>query len=155
MKRFKWQLQRVLEVQQKQEQVKRAQLAAITEQLKQAKDELVTKKRILQELLDGLLQSSPQERLSKQAFFMTCSAANDAAIRTLESKIQVLAAQQREKTAEVIKIKQANEGLQKLRSEAEMEFLKEQQQDEQKELDEATTIRFAHKIMMQPKEVIS
>ena len=50
MRRFKWRLQRVLEVKRKEEQVKRAELMQITEQLSQARGELFMQKRKLEEL---------------------------------------------------------------------------------------------------------
>ena len=154
MKRFKWRLQRVLDIKQKEEQVKRAELVNTTEQLSQARGELFMQKRILEDLINRLSEVCPQERLGRQEFFMTYSAANDTKIKKLESEIELLTARQKEKIAEIMKLKQFNEGLEKLRTEAETEFSKEQEKLEQKDLDDASTFRFARNIMSQSKEVV-
>lgn len=154
MKRFKWRLQRVLDIKQKEEQAKRAQLVDITERLSQARGELFMQKRKLEELIDALSEIGPQERLDRQAMLMTYSAANDRVIKKLEEEIELLKARQQEKIADVLKIKQFNEGLEKLRAEAKTEFMTEQEKHEQKDTDEATTSRMARKMMTQSNEVV-
>lgn len=153
MKRFKWRLQRVLEVKKKEEQVKRAQLVQITEQLSQARGELFMQKRKLEELLDELYETGPQDRLDRQQQFMIYSAANDRMIQRLEKQIKQLADQQKDKIAEILKIKQFNEGLEKVRSEAQAAFIAGQEKLEQKQMDEMTTSRIARK-MITSEEVV-
>ena len=70
-------------------------------------------KRILEDLIDSVSETHPQEQLGRQEFLMTYSKTNDKTIKKLEGDVKVLAAQQQEKIAEVLKIKQFNEGLEK------------------------------------------
>jgi flagellar export protein FliJ len=147
MKRFEWRLQRVLDIKQKEEQVKRAELVHITEQLSQMRVALFLQKRILEDLLEELAEAHPHERLSRQAMLMTYSAPNDRKIKELQENVNNLAAQQQEKLAEILKLKQFNEGLEKLRADAQEEYFKEQETLEQKAMDEASTSRFARQRM--------
>ncbi len=146
MRRFKGRLQRVLDIRQKEEQVKRAELLGITERLSQTRGELFMQKRIVRSLIDGLSEEHPQYRLNRQALFMTYSTNNDDRIKKLDADINKLEIDQKEKLDEIVAIKRLNEGLEKLRSQAEMEFKKEQEKHEQKEMDEAATSRFARKM---------
>ena len=151
MKRFVWRLQRVLDIKSKEEEIKRAELFAITEELARTRGELFTQKRMLKKLIDSLAEESPKKRLGKQEFFLRCSATTDELIKKLESKVNELGTRQREKIAEVLKIKRFKEGLEKLRVEAKMQFIKEQERLEQKDADEMTIMGFARKIMRRDK----
>lgn len=147
MKRFQWRLQRVLDIKQKEEQVKRAELVHITEQLSQVRVALFLQRRILEDLIEALDEAHPQERLSQQAMLMRYSAANDRRIKELEKNVDTLAGRQQEKLAEIIKLKQFNEGLEKLRADAQEDYFKEQEMLEQKAMDEASTSRYARQRM--------
>lgn len=148
MKRFAWRLQRVLDIKQKEEQVKRSELLSITEQLAKLQGELLVQKMILKNSIEELSQERPVERLGKQKLFLEFSAVNDKLIANLENKINELRKQQKEKIAEVLKIRRYKEGLEKLRVEAKAEFMKEQEKQEQKQIDELTTTIFARKAML-------
>ena len=52
---------------------------------------------------------------------------------------------QKQKIAEVLKVRRFKEGLEKLRAEAKTRFIKEQEKLEQRELDESATVGFARK----------
>ena len=149
MKKFVWRLQRVLDIKKKEEQKKQSELLSITERLAHVRGELLVRKKILENIIDGLAKENPAKRLEKQEFFLRCSTTNDEVIRKLENKINELETQQREKKAEVLKLKRFNKSLEKLRTEAKMQFIKEQDRLEQKEADEMSTIRFARNIISQ------
>jgi flagellar biosynthesis chaperone FliJ len=151
MRRFKWRLQRVLDIKQKEEQVKRAELLGITERLGQIRGELFMQKRIIEDLIDGLSEEDPRNRVGRQAFFLNYSATNDAKIKNLERGIETLETQQKEKMAEILTIKRLNEGLEKLRSQAKTEFVMVQEKLEQNEMDETSTSRFARKMIEKNK----
>jgi len=147
MKKFVWRLQRVLDVRIRQEQAKKAELLAVTEKLAQRRSELLTQRRILCELIEQLDAEDSAERLNRQAFFLRASQTNNALIRRLETDIEQLAAEKLQKIAEVVKLRRFREGLEELREEAHIEFLREQEQLEQKEMDERTTMRCAREIL--------
>lgn len=151
MKRFAWRLQRVLDIKQKEEQIKRMELLEITEGLAQAKGELLMQKMILKNMIDDLREESPKDRLGKQASFLRYSKTNDEIINNLKNKIGQLGSEQKEKIADVLKVRRFKEGLEKLRVDAKIQFMREQEKLEQKAADEITTIRFSRKIMQRDK----
>ena len=149
MKRFAWRLQRVLDIRKKEEQVKKAELMGLTERLVQVQTEVLLKKRTLKNMIDNLAEEDPKNRLAKQEFFLRCSARDDELIRKMESKVAELKIQQKEKIAEILKIRQYKEGLEKLREEAKTQFIKDQEKLDQKNADEMTGMGFARKIILQ------
>jgi flagellar biosynthesis chaperone FliJ len=147
MKRFVWRLQRVLDVKTKLEQKKRAELLEITERLAGTRGELFARRKILQDIIDGINKENPRKRLGKQEFFLRHSAASDEQIKKLKDRASELELQQKEKIAEVLKIRRFKEGLERLREEAKRKFIREQERLEQKELDEGATVCFARKMI--------
>jgi flagellar FliJ protein len=145
MKRFVWRLQRVLEIKKKEEQKVRAELFQLTEKLAQTRGELLRWRKMLENIIVGLAEENPKKRLGEQEFFLKYSATSDEQIRKLEDKKKGLESQHREKIAEVLKVKRFKEGMEKLRVEAKVQFIKEQEKLEQKEMDEGATISFVRK----------
>jgi flagellar FliJ protein len=145
MKRFVWRLQRVLEIKKKEEQKVRAELFQLTEKLAQTRGELFRWQKMLENIIVGLAEKNPKKRLGEQEFFLKYSATSDEQIRKLEDKKKGLESQHREKIAEVLKVKRFKEGMEKLRVEAKVQFIKEQEKLEQKEMDEGATISFVRK----------
>lgn len=143
MKRFVWRLQRVLDVKTIEEQTKKTELFKLTEKLAQTHGQLLMQKRILEDLIADISGKSPQNRLSEQELLLKFSVTIDEQIKQLNNKVSKLESQQRKKIAEVLKARRFKEGLEKLRAEAKMQFIKEQEKLEQKELDEGATIAFA------------
>ena len=146
MKRFVWRLQRVLDIKKKEEQKKRAELLELTEKVAQTRGELLTEQKILEDIINGLTGENPKRRLGEQEFFLRYSATNDEQIKKLKNKLSELELQQREKIAELLKIRRFKEGLERLRVEAKIQFIKEQEKLEQKQLDETATVSFVRKI---------
>ena len=145
MKRFVWRLQRILDIKTKEERTKKAQLVKLTEKLVQVRGELLTQKRILDNIINDLAGQKPERRLGRQEFFLRCSTTNDEVIEKLKEKVGEIESAQREKIAEVLKVRRFKESLEKLRAEAKMRFMKEQEKLEQKVLDERATISFVRK----------
>jgi flagellar export protein FliJ len=146
MKRFVWRLQRVLDIKKKEEQKTRAELFELTERLAQARGELLARQKMLESIIEELTERNPKGRLGEQEFFLRYSTASDEQIKRLRENVNKLESQQREKIAEVLKVRRFKEGLEKLRSEAKIQFIKEQEKLEQKELDEGATISFVRKL---------
>ena len=145
MKRFVWRLQRVLDIRIKEEQKARAELLKLTEKLAETQSELLAWRKMLEEIINDLAMENPKKRLGRQEFFLRYSAASDEQIKKLENRVKELESQQRDKIAEVIKLRRFKEGLEKLRSEAKMQFIKEQEKLEQQQLDEGATVLFVRK----------
>jgi flagellar FliJ protein len=146
MKRFVWRLQRVLDIKKKEEQKARAELLELTEKLAETRGQLLAQRKMLEDILNGLTGENPEKRLGRQEFFLRYSSASDKKIKKLEYKVNELESQQRNKIAEVLKLKRFKEGMERLRTEAKMQFIKEQEKLEQKELDEVATVSFVRKV---------
>ena len=146
MKRFVWRLQRVLDIRTKEEQKARAELLKLTEKLAETQSELLTWRKMLEEIINGLAAGNPKKRLGRQEFFLRYSAASDEQIKKLENRVKELESKQREKIAEVLKLRRFKEGLEKLRVEAKIQFIQEQEKRDQQQLDEVSTVLFVRKI---------
>jgi flagellar FliJ protein len=149
MKRFVWRLQRVLDIKTRKEQKVRSELLELTEKLAETRGLLLLQQKILQNLIAALAGESPKNRLSRQEFFLKFSGTSDERIEKLKERISQLESQQREKIAELLKVRRFKEGLERLRAEAKMRFIKEQEKLEQKELDEIATVSFARNMILQ------
>ena len=143
MKRFQWRLQSVLDVKQKQEQLKRTELFELNDTLKTLHAQMLEQKKMLADAIDELAHEEPKQRLEKQGLFMAHVKANDDMIKKLENDIHEMTIQRDAKRNEVMELKKLTEGLDKLRSNAEREFVAEQEKLDQKASDEMTTYRFA------------
>ena len=145
MRRFVWRLQRVLDVRTKQEQIKRAELMMLTEKLAKTRAELMMQKRILKNIISQITEKDSHQRLSEQELFLQCSQESDLRIRQLGNQIGQLESQQKEKIAEVIKLKKLTKGLEKLRAQTKKDFMYKEEQLEQKQLDEGAVVGFVRK----------
>jgi flagellar FliJ protein len=148
MKRFVWRLQRILEIETKKEQKMRSELLELTEKLAETRGVLLTQQMILKEIMAGLAGENPKKRLGRQEFFLKFSGISDERIEKLKEKMSALESQQREKIAELLKVRRFKEGLEKLRAEAKTQFIKEQEKLEQKELDEMASVSFARNMIL-------
>lgn len=148
MKRFVWRLQRILDIKTKKEQKMRSELLELTEKLAETRGILLTQQMILKEIMAGLAGENPKKRLGRQEFFLKFSGTSDERIEKLEEKMSALESQQRDKIAELLKVRRFKEGLERLRAEAKTQFIKEQEKIEQKELDEMASVSFARNMIL-------
>jgi flagellar export protein FliJ len=148
MKRFVWRLQRILDIETKKEQKMRSELLELTKKLAETRGVLLTQQMILKEIMAGLAGESPKKRLRKQEFFLRYSGTSDERIEKLKENVSALESQQREKIAELLKVRRFKEGLERLRADAKTKFIKEQEKLEQKELDEMASVSFARNMIL-------
>jgi len=152
MRRFVWRLQRVLDIKAKQELIKTQELFAITEKLARTRGELFAQRRILRDILEGIGNEKPKDRLVKQEFFLRNSAATDERIRQIQGRVDELKTKQRDKIVEVLKLRRFKEELERLREQAKKKYIEEQDKLEQKQLDETATLSFARESRRRDKE---
>jgi len=145
MKRFVWRLQRVLDVKAKEEQLRRTELFRLTELLTAKRGEMLMRQRVLENLLADLRNDRSAERLNSQAFVLQRVAVDDQRIRKLQEEIADLGVRHKEKTSELLTVRRYKEGLEKLRAQAQEEYIQEQERLEQKELDDRTTVSCARR----------
>jgi len=142
MKKFVWRLQRILDLKNKQEELKKSELLKITEKLILAQTQLLEQERILAELLLEIANKEIKSRLKDQEFFLKCSSSNRELIKKLTQRVRELESEQRKKIEEIFQIRREKESLEKLRAKAREEYDKEQEKLEQKLLDETAAIAF-------------
>jgi flagellar biosynthesis chaperone FliJ len=143
MKRFVWRLQKVLDVKTREEQLRRTELFQMVEQLAARRGELLLRQRILQDLITEIRTGESAQRWNAQEFFLRHAATDDAQIRRLREEIAALEVRHKQKAAEVLAVRRFKEGLEKLRTQAQEEYMREQERREQKEQDERTTLACA------------
>jgi flagellar FliJ protein len=148
MKRFVWRLQRILEIETKKEQKMRSELLKLTEEIAETRGALLMQQMILKDIIAGLTAEIPERRLSRQEFFLKFSGTSDEQIEKLKEKMSALESLQKEKIAELLKVRRFKEGLERLRAEAKIQFIKEQEKLEQKELDEMASVSFARNMIL-------
>jgi flagellar FliJ protein len=148
MKRFVWRLQRILDIETKKEQKVRSQLLEMTEQLAETRGLLLTQQMILKDIMARLAKENPKNRLGRQEFFLRFSGNIDERIEKLKEKMRTLEYRQKEKIAELLKVRRFKEGLERLRKDAKTQFIKEQEKIEQKELDEIASVSFARNMIL-------
>jgi len=147
MKRFVWRLQKVLEINQKRQQAKKAELMKIIQKLALARANLLAQQRILQDLIESVARQSPAQRLGRQQLLLKSTKKNDELIKKHKDQIRRLELDRKQATAEFLKIKRFTEGLENVREQDKRRFIAEQERLEQKEMDEHTSMRFADKLM--------
>ena len=146
MKRFVWRLQKVLEINQKRQQAKKAELMKIIQKLALARANLLAQQRILQDLIESVARQSPAQRLGRQQLLLKSTKKNDELIKKHKDQIRRLELDRKQATAEFLKIKRFTEGLENVREQDKRRFIAEQERLEQKEMDEHTSMRFADKL---------
>ncbi len=142
MKRFEWPLQRVLEVRKIQEHKKTAELFRLTEQLAATRGEMLIKMKILENIIESLGHNNFITQLSEQEFFLSNSVTTNEQIKKIKGKIRLLEQQQKEKITEVLKIRRLREALEKMREDAKIKFIQEEEKLEQKVMDDAASLFF-------------
>jgi flagellar export protein FliJ len=97
------------------------------------------------EQMAAIAQERAGQRISRQAAFLTFSAFDDERIAVQRNHIRQLEAVQEKKTQELIELRQAKEGLEKLRAEAKETYMADQERAAQREMDEHASVAFARK----------
>ncbi len=142
MRRFRWRLQRVLDVKQKAEKAKSAQLLQIGEMLAEARASILMERHKLRKVQEELMAQGEGQRLVHQAMFLRYAEENDRRIAHLERRIMELEQRKQEVANEVIQLKRAKEAMEKLKEEDRERYIKEQDKIIQKEDDDRASAAF-------------
>ena len=138
MKKFVWRLQRLLEIKQKQEQVLRGELVALTEQTVALRGRIMVLKTRLRIQLAELKTLPADRRMQAQALYLEYVPVLDAEIRRLHEQWTQLEAKRREKLGQLLAAQKFRKGLERLRLQARAEYDRQSSREEQKILDECT-----------------
>ena len=146
MKKFKWRLQRLLDIKEKKETAMRAELVTVTEQAVAVRSKIILEKSLLRQMFVELGQKEAKERLDEQEIVLKYSHVRDERIRRLKLELAELEQKRKEKIQEIMKIRKFRKGLERLRADAKVEFVREQESYLQKELDDRSNMSFAGKL---------
>lgn len=145
MKRFRWPLQRLLEVTERREQAHRAELMRLSAEMAACRQAQAMSRRLIQSGLDSLAELDVSRRAVAQELVMRQSAVVQRRLDTLATKMRELNDQRQRKIDELIQIRKKRQTYEKLREQARRQHLASQLKVEQKQLDESAQVAFAAK----------
>ena len=100
----------------------------------------------MEDMMSDIAEKDPRERLGAQELFLKYSKTSDELIAKLKQEVSHLILQQKEKIAEVLKLRRFKEGLEKLRAKTKKEFISNQEKLEQKQADERYAMRMVREL---------
>jgi len=150
MKRFRWSLQRLLDVRRQHELARRAELMRLSEEMARTQQGIMYRKQIIRTSLRELGRSPLDERISRQETVIACSTAREKEVSQFQEQLRALEAQRNEAIQRLVEIKNARESLERMREEARQLHIREQLKLEQKELDERAQVSFVRKAGRRP-----
>jgi flagellar FliJ protein len=142
MKKFKWNLQRLLDVKIRQEELKRGQLLALIQNIAAVRQSLLMRKIKLKQMFAELAALQAAERLPRQQLFLKAVAFTDEQIKMLKTQLEELETRRTAMMAEVLELRRFRKSLEKLRAIARQEYDLEVKNFEQRSLDETAGIAF-------------
>ncbi len=149
MKRFRWPLQRLLDVTVQRERAARAKLFRLSQEIAAAHREIFRLQASLRSALDELADLEMEKRLIAQEVFMRYAEAEEAKLDLMREKLKALQERQSENLTEFKKAKSSRETLERLRDEALRRHTRETLKAEQKQLDESSQAAFARELIKQ------
>lgn len=139
MKRFKWRLQRVLDITAMREQALRAELWALARDIILVRQEIMARQAAVRALLEDLGRRSLAERLPEQAVVLAAAWVERLILKALHAREAELVAARQVKTQIYLRTRGTRRTLERLREEARLRYLREAARIEQAQFDE-----FAH-----------
>lgn len=153
MKRFRWPLQRLLDVTLGREQAIRAELAVLANRIRQLRQEVGRRRQRLRELVARLDGLDLTQRLTEQMSIMPLVDQEQRRIEDLESQAAILEQQRQAKTREFMQVRQRRQSLEKLRQQAHLRYQQEAARQEQKQTDEAGNVGYVRSRMARFQDV--
>ncbi len=147
MKRFRWSLQRLLEVTVHREQVLRAELMRLSQEMAGLREIILARQAVLKSLLAELANEDIRTRFLEQQLFMNYVQNDQKQIRQFEQQLKELGVVRKQKNAEFLQVRTTRKTLERLREQAKERYLRDQLRVEQKQLDEVAHISFAAKLL--------
>jgi len=145
VKRFRWRLQRVLDIAASREEALRADLLALAREIVRVRQEIVWRQGLVRQILTELAARDLADRLPEQAIVLECAAAEERILRRLRSAERDLRTRRDAKTAEFLRARGRRRTLERLRGEARERHRRDEDRREQKEFDELAHMAYARK----------
>ena len=147
MKKFRWRLQRLLDVRQKQEEALRAELMSLTEESAALRGRILMEKAMLRSRLADLRHTAAGRRVRCQQDFMAGVAVVDAQIAALQNDLNGVEQKRSKKTEEIMAVRKFRKALERLKEQAMEDYVCMLNSEEQVNQDEAVNAASARKIL--------
>jgi flagellar FliJ protein len=147
MKKFRWRLQRLLDVRQKQEDTLRAELTALTEQTAALRGRILMEKAMLRSRLAELRHVDGDARMRRQQAFMQDVAAVDKQIAVLNDELSAVEQKRQAKVDAMMTVRKFRKALERLRAQAQQTYDRQMHQEQQKDQDESTNAAFTRVLL--------
>ena len=139
MKKFKWRLERVLELKQKQEEMARAELLEITEMIAAVRKAVVARQVKLKESLEQFGKFDISSRTLNQGWMAKSTGFMNDQINLFKKKLVEYEEVKKQKMAKVMELRKFRKNLEKLKESAVEKYREEFKKFEQNELDDITS----------------
>jgi len=145
MKRFKWKLERVLDIKRQRERALRHALFMLAQEIAQVQEAILERRTRLRMVLEELAGRSLADRIAEQAVFMQFAGVEETAIRRLQARRHELDQTRAETQQRFLEVRAACKMLVRLREEAYRAYLREVGGREQALLDESAHVAYARR----------
>jgi len=145
MKRFKWKLERVLDIKRQRERALRHELFMLAQAIARVQEAILERRTRLRMVLEELAERSLADRIAEQAVFMQFAGHEEAAIRRLQARRRELEETRSQTQQRFLEVRAACKMLVRLREEAYRAYLREIGGREQAMLDESAHMAYARR----------
>ena len=143
MKRFRWPLERLLDVTASRVSLLEGELVALAGRISAARKQILAVRTEVRSALAAMGSLDVHERIARQALWGECLRRFEQTIRVLTGDVRSLEMRRAETMEAYRSARRSREVLQRLREKALAKHRRELARLEQKELDDSATIRFA------------
>ncbi len=150
MKKFRWKLERVLDITAQREKALRSELFALAQAVVRVRRAIVERRTALRILLEEVGRHPLADRLAEQAVVMAYSAGEQRELRRLDARLAELEAERARKRKRFLQTRSMRETLERMREQAREDYLRQVAKREQSEFDEQAHLAFARKAAPSP-----
>lgn len=142
MKRFRWNLQRLLDVAEQRELALRSELFALSERAAETRGEMLEVRNTIGRMLSDLAEADGASRLARTGLVLDAAARQERRIADLDEALQKIRRERKAVSEKLLEARRRREGLERLREQAMRRWRTERDRREQSRLDEAATVGF-------------
>jgi len=143
VKRFKWKLQRVLDIQTQHERALRSELFTLAQAMARVREQILERRTVLRTLLEELGGRRLDDRLPEQTVFMEFAAVAERQIDRLRARLRDLESERAAKQRRFLEVRAMCKTLKRLREEARSAYMRDVAKREQMAFDESAHTAFA------------
>ena len=147
MRRFHWPLQRLLDVTVQRERAARAEVIALSRQIAAVRQEATIHRAEVSRALAEVSAMTFRQRLQSHPEFIRYAESHERLVVQLEKRIAALGAQRARKSRTLLETRRRRETLERLRTEARQQHLRDELKAEQKQFDETAQVAKARRMI--------